>query len=119
MLRFWDEEHELPTTNSFVNNVIYNTEVDLLDGAYILTKRNKGIPIEELLDISGNVVFTANPGFEDFAKGNLSLKADAEVFKQIPNFEEVPFSKMGLIAPVGPVGLSSEERERTKKLNEI
>ena len=110
LLRFWEEEHELPTTNSFVNNVIYNTEVDLLDGAYILTKRNKGIPIEELLDISGNVVFTANPGFEDFAKGNLSLKADAEVFKQIPNFEEVPFSKMGLIAPVGPLGLTSENK---------
>ena len=32
-------------------------------------------------------------------------RADAEVFKQIPGFEEVPFSKIGLISPAGPVGL--------------
>ena len=105
LLRFWQDEHELPNTNSFVNNVIYNTDVELLGGAYILTVRNQDIPIEELVDIRGNVVFDSDPGFVDFSGGDLSLKPDAAVFKQIPGFEEVPFSKMGLRAPVGPVGL--------------
>ena len=105
LLRFWDEEHALPTTNSFVNNMIYNTDVKLRDGVFISTARNQGIPIEKLVNISGNVVFTSDPGFVGFSAGNLSLKADAAVFKQIPGFEEVPFSKMGLISPAGPVGL--------------
>lgn len=106
LLRFWEEEHELPTTNSFVNNMIYNTDVELLNGTYIMTVRNKGIPIEELMDISGNMVFTSDPGFTDFSAGDLSLKPDAEAFKQIPGFEEVSFNKMGLIAPAGPAGLN-------------
>lgn len=106
LLRFWDEEHELPTTNSFVNNIIYNTDVTLLNGEYVMTARNKGIPIEELMEISGNVVFTEDPGFVDFQGGDLMLKEDADAFKEIPAFEEVPFNKMGLVGPTGPRGIS-------------
>ncbi len=106
LLRFWDEEHELPTTNSFVNNMIYNTDVELLNGTYISTVHNQGIPIEELVEISGNMVFASDPGFSDFSAGNLNLKPGSAVFKEIPGFEEVPFDKMGLIAPVGPQNLN-------------
>ena len=115
LLRFWEEEHELPNTNSFINNLIYNTDVELLDGSYIMTVRNKGIPIEELVDISGNVVFDADPGFVDFSAGDLSLKPDAAVFKQIAGFEDVPFSKMGLLAPAGPLGISYNFQKETIK----
>ena len=108
LLRFWEEEHELPNTNSFVNNVIYNTDVELLDGTFIVTVRNQDIPIEELVDIRDNVVFASDPGFVDFSVGDLSLKPDAAVFKQITGFEDVPFSKMGLTAPVGPFGVSKK-----------
>jgi len=105
LLRFWEEEHELPTTNTFINNVIYNTDVDLRNGEYIMTAHNQCIPIEKLVNISGNIVFTSDPGFVDYSANNLTLKTDAAVFQQIPDFEEVPFSKMGLIAPAGPLGL--------------
>jgi len=108
LLRFWEEEHELPNTNSFVNNVIYNTDVELLNGEYIMTVRNQDIPIEKLVEMSGNVVFESDPGFVDYAGGNLRLKPDAEVFKKIPGFSEVPFSKMGLTAPAGPAKLNPE-----------
>lgn len=107
LLHFWDEEHELPTTNSFVNNVIYNPAVGLLNGAYLITVHNRGIPIEKLVDTSGTMVFPADPGFVDFAAGDLNLKPGAQVFKMIPGFEEVPFRMMGLSSPVGPVGLMS------------
>jgi hypothetical protein len=109
LLRFWEEEHALPTTNSFINNLIYNTEVELLNGDYIMTQFNQGIPIEDLVDISGNVVFNSDPGFKDFQNGDLTLKSNAEVFRQIPGFRDVPFSKMGLMAPAGPNGIESND----------
>jgi hypothetical protein len=62
--------------------------------------------LEELVDISGNVVFDSDPGFVDFPAGDLSLKPNAAVFEEINGFEEVPFGKMGLVAPAGPEGIS-------------
>lgn len=103
LLHFWEEERELPTTNSFRNNVIYNPRVKLLDGAYIVTTHHRGLPIEKLVDASGTMVFSTDPGFVDLAANNLRLKPDAEVFTKIPGFEEVPFAMMGLTAPVGPL----------------
>ncbi len=38
----------------------------------------------------------ADPGFVDYAKQNFMLKPGAEAFRKIPNFEPVPFDKMGL-----------------------
>ena len=105
LLRFWEEEHALPTTNFFINNVMYNTNVELRNGEYIMTVRNQGIPIDKLVHISGNVVFTSDPGFVDYSNGNLNLKKDAAVFRHIPNFENVPYSEMGLIGSAGPVGI--------------
>ena len=37
-----------------------------------------------------------NPGFANIAKGDYSLKEDAEVFTKIKGFEKVPFKQMGL-----------------------
>ncbi len=37
-----------------------------------------------------------DPGFVNMAGGDLTLKEDSVVFKQIPGFEPVPFTKMGL-----------------------
>ena len=102
LLQFWAEDRELPNTNTFKNNVIFNTEVELLHGAYVSTQFNKGIPLEELVDISGNVVFTSDPGFIDYPAGDFSLKRGAAVFKVITGFLDVEFSKMGLTGPVGP-----------------
>jgi hypothetical protein len=37
-----------------------------------------------------------NPGFVDFAKGNLQLLHDAEVFKHLPRFLPIPFENIGM-----------------------
>ncbi|MCI8520461.1 MAG: hypothetical protein HFE50_03085, partial [Clostridia bacterium] len=50
-----------------------------------------------------NYVSSSDPGFVDYANGNYELKADSEVFKKIPGFQNVDMSKMGNNAPVGPV----------------
>jgi hypothetical protein len=38
-----------------------------------------------------------DPGFVDLARRDYRLKPDAKVFTLIPNFQPVPFEKMGLI----------------------
>ena len=37
-----------------------------------------------------------NPGFMDFAKGNLQLRDGAEVFKHLPEFVPIPFENIGV-----------------------
>jgi len=39
---------------------------------------------------------TNDPGFVNFAKGNLQLRADSEVFKQLPEFRPIPFERIGI-----------------------
>jgi len=42
-----------------------------------------------------NLVIDQDPGFVDYRHRNFNLRADAEVFKAIPDFQPVPFAKMG------------------------
>jgi len=46
--------------------------------------------------MTNNWSTTGDPGFVDLAKGDYALKPDAEVFKQIPGFEPIPFDKIGI-----------------------
>ena len=43
-----------------------------------------------------NVSYTNDPGFVNFAKHDFRLKPDAQVFKDLPSFQPIPFEKMGL-----------------------
>jgi parallel beta-helix repeat protein len=43
-----------------------------------------------------NWVTKKDPGFLDFKNENFQLKADAEVFRQIPGFSALPFQNMGI-----------------------
>lgn len=38
----------------------------------------------------------SDPGFDDYENENFNLRTDSEVFKKIPEFEALPFDKMGL-----------------------
>lgn len=42
------------------------------------------------------LILTNDPGFVDFARGDLRLKPDSEVFKRLPGFRPIPFDKIGL-----------------------
>jgi hypothetical protein len=44
-----------------------------------------------------NLMIKEDPGFVDLARRDYRLKPDAKVFTLIPNFQPVPFEKMGLI----------------------
>jgi hypothetical protein len=43
-----------------------------------------------------NMAYITDPGFEDMAHNNFWLKADAQVFKDLPNFKPIPMDKIGL-----------------------
>jgi hypothetical protein len=45
---------------------------------------------------SATMVTLEDPGFVDYAKKNFALRKDAAVYKAIPSFAEIPFSKMGV-----------------------
>jgi hypothetical protein len=43
-----------------------------------------------------NMAYITDPGFEDMAHNNFRLKADAQLFKDLPNFKPIPMDKIGL-----------------------
>lgn len=69
----------MPRRNVLRNNLIVRSK--LIPGSYQATN---------------NWVATEDPGFVNYDNGNLKLKPDAAVFKQIPGFEPIPFDKIGL-----------------------
>ena len=64
------------------------------------TTRNVAVMCGEFLygnfEDRENWVTDRDPGFADMAKGNFALQEDAAVFQEIPEFEPIPFGKMGL-----------------------
>ena len=47
-------------------------------------------------DINQCVVTQEDPGFVDFENQNFALSEDAAIFERIPDFEPIPFEKIGL-----------------------
>jgi len=43
-----------------------------------------------------NVSYASDPGFVNFAKHDFRLKPEAQVFKDLPDFQPIPFEKIGL-----------------------
>jgi len=46
--------------------------------------------------IGKNYIACSDPGFVDAGKMNFELKPSSEVFKLLPDFKAIPFSKIGL-----------------------
>ena len=48
-------------------------------------------------NVQSNVCYSEDPGFTDAAGGDYSLRSDSVVFRDIPGFESIPFSQIGII----------------------
>ncbi|WJH32198.1 right-handed parallel beta-helix repeat-containing protein [Paenibacillus sp. CC-CFT747] len=95
---FFTEDRYYPKTNGYQGNVIYNptkprSSITNAQGAY--DKYN-------LLQYANNWVTDHDPGFVNLAAGDLNLKSDAEVFRQIPDFKPIPFNEIGIVGKAGP-----------------
>ena len=78
-------------TSHVSNNVLFNPTVKTImrGGLRGIDDRSK------TLDVGDNWVTTTDPGLADFANGDLSLRPDSEVFKRLPGFKPIQFSRMG------------------------
>ena len=76
-----------PWCNHYENNLILNA-----DRPY---KLDHGIETATGLDT--NYITNEDPGFVDFEGRDYRFKADAEIFKHIPDFVPPPVEKMGLV----------------------
>lgn len=98
---FGKEYYKSVATNVFDENVVANIKFKLsnVNGA-VNASSTRGAT--ELILGSNNYVTTKDPGFTDYAGGNYTLKTDSEVFKKIPDFENIDMSKIGLTEKTGP-----------------
>ncbi len=85
MMAMLEDEPMLPKNNSMINNVSVNTE----PVRYIY------IDYENPMEIKGNYSTFKDPGFVDMKRKNYNLRADSEVYKEIPDFVPIQFSEMG------------------------
>ena len=76
-----------------------------MNGAPIAQRHNfskKNVFIRPTMEPSGtwdlhesDVTLDHDPGFIDAANGNYELRSDSEIFRLIPDFEPIPFEKIG------------------------
>lgn len=98
LANFFTENRYYPDTNTFQSNVIYNPTKPRSS----TTNANGAYDKFNLVQYENNWITNQDPGFVDLAGGDLNLKADAAVFQQIPGFQDVPFSNMGIVGKAGP-----------------
>lgn len=90
----------LPAGNEANGNVFYNPNLPLQSGAGTGIATNFNTP--EAMTTADNWVATSDPGFVDYANGDLNFQPGAAVFSQIPDFPDIPFDLIGPIGTVGP-----------------
>lgn len=84
----WAEQRlRKPWCNNFENNVIVRANRPF--------KLDNGEETATSLDT--NFITDEDPGFFDFENKDYRIRPDAPLFKKIPNFEPIPFEKMGPI----------------------
>lgn len=82
----------LPEDNLYKNNVVVNTPTPkYIDGA------------QKYLDETGNFNTNKDPGFYDMENKNYMLKEDSIVFEELPDFEPLPFTRMGKLDDLADV----------------
>jgi len=71
--------------NKIRNNLVVNCDE--------FVAQKEGQEVDHIL--SNNLVISQDPGFADWKEENFQLPAKASVFEEIPNFQYIPFDKIG------------------------
>lgn len=82
LANYWHDNLGFPKRNMIENNIFCN--VDQIQNGSL-----------EWLELGKNYVTNTDPGFESYAKMNFKLRKDSDVFTTLPDFENIPFEKMG------------------------
>ena len=82
LANYWNDNLGFPKRNLIENNIFFNVG-QIQNGSV------------EWLQLGKNIVTKVDPGFESYSKMNFKLRKDSEVFTTLPDFENIPFEKMG------------------------
>lgn len=93
MVGLLENRPELPHRVRFKDNLVVIQRGEPVNNK--MSKDGKAVP--GLLEIQGNLITAEDPGFKDVANGDLTLREDAAVFRNIPGFEPIPFREIGLM----------------------
>ncbi len=76
-----------PDMNNYIvatNNVLVNSPAPTTSSAVAATAT-----------VENNIIYKSDPGFYDMANRNYLLKPDSQIYKDIPEFTPIPFTRMG------------------------
>lgn len=87
LLRFWDEHPQAVKTNEFRDNIIVNIDYEYSTYNYTeatMASKNQGfMGAPELVEASGNLVVTEDPGFADYISGDYTLIVGSEAYNTV------------------------------------
>ncbi len=75
-----------------MNNYIVATDNVLINTPLPTTSEQ----VKKTATLENNVTFSKDPGFYDMENRNYLLNEDSEVFEKIPDFEQIPFTRIGM-----------------------
>lgn len=81
-----DEEAILPKFNEVTGNIMFNSSAPLLSDNAMKTAA-----------VKDNLIISDKSVFEDFDGKNYTIKKGSAIFKKIPDFDAVDFTKVGII----------------------
>lgn len=84
LMNLMDDEPGIPKYNVLSGNVLYNTPEFNLDSE-----------VAEYGTVENNVTITDRKAFADYAQKNFALSEDSSIYKKLPDFEQIPFDKIG------------------------
>ncbi|MDR3627842.1 MAG: right-handed parallel beta-helix repeat-containing protein [Ignavibacteriaceae bacterium] len=87
LANYWTDSLGLPKRNIIENNIFYNVG-QIHNGSSDWVKLGK------------NYFTSSDPGFESIGKMNFKLRENSEVFKELPDFDNIPFDRIGRQADV-------------------
>jgi regulation of enolase protein 1 (concanavalin A-like superfamily) len=98
----------VPKYNSVQNNVIYNSpEMEIAASA------------QENSVIRNNWMANEDLGFVDAANGNFQLRDDSPVFDQLPDFQPIPFHKIGLYTAQDQIAYLQQLLDQYKESGDV
>jgi hypothetical protein len=81
---FKDGNPGIPNKNVIENNVLYKTKTPSISN-YVI---KYGV-------VNNNILYDLDPGFVNLDKMDFSLNKDSLIFKEMRDFKNIPFEKMG------------------------
>ncbi len=84
LVNIMEDDPGYPKYNVLKNNVLYQTP-----------EFNIYPAVKQYSTIENNLKMSATKDFVDFRNQNFALNADSEIFTKLPEFENIPFDKIG------------------------